>query len=109
VVQNARRYLSVNPLVPLPYRFLAQGSEAQGKLKPAIEAYRAILELNPQNPGEIHYNLARLMWKTGDPGARRQVLQALEEAPRHRAALALLLEMQGESKAGDPAKKEGGG
>jgi tetratricopeptide (TPR) repeat protein len=97
VQQNARRYLAVDPLVPLPYRFLARAGEAQGRLPVAIEAQRALLQLDPPNPAEVHYDLARLMHRAGEAGARRQVLQALEEAPRYRAALALLLQMGGQA------------
>jgi len=47
----------------------------------------------PANPAEVHFELARLLQRRGDPEARGQVLRALEEAPRHRAALNLLLEL----------------
>jgi len=97
VAQNARRYLAVNPLVALPYRYLAQASEAQGQTSAAIEADRALLQLDPPNPAEAHFHLAQLLHQTGDPAARRHVLQALEEAPRYRAALQLLLRMNSES------------
>ncbi|MBI5383472.1 MAG: tetratricopeptide repeat protein [Verrucomicrobia bacterium] len=93
VVQSARSYLAVNPLVALPYRFLAEASEALGQLQAAINARRALLQLDQPNPAEAHFNLARLLHRMGDPTARRHVLQALEEAPRYRAALRLLLEM----------------
>jgi tetratricopeptide (TPR) repeat protein len=93
VGQAVRRYLAVNPLVALPYRFLAQASEAQGQTSAGIEACRALLELDPPNPAEVHYDLARLLHRAGEPAARRHVLQALEEAPRYRAALQLLLEI----------------
>jgi tetratricopeptide (TPR) repeat protein len=93
VLQNAQRYLAVNPLVAPPYRFLAQASEAAGELPGAIAAYRALLALDPPDPAEAHFDLARLLHRQGDPAARRQVLQALEEAPRYRAALRLLLEI----------------
>jgi len=94
VAQNARRYLAVDPLVAPPYRYLAEASEATSQAKPAIEAYRALLQLDPANPAEVHYHLAKLLFEQGDPAARRQVLQALEEAPRYREALRLLLQMQ---------------
>ena len=43
----------------------------------------------------MYYRLARLLFKTGDlVAARRKVLESLEEAPRYRAALRLLLEIE---------------
>jgi tetratricopeptide (TPR) repeat protein len=95
VLLNARRYLAVNPLVAQPYRFLAQASERTGETASAIEAYGAWLRLNPLNPAELHFRLAQLLHRSGDPEARRHVLQALEEAPRYRDALRLLLEIDG--------------
>ncbi len=96
VAQSANQYLAVNPLTPLPYRFLAEASEELGEPEPAIRCYRALLELNPPDLAAVHFNLARLLHKAGDPGARRHVLQALEEAPRYQAALRLLLEINRE-------------
>jgi tetratricopeptide (TPR) repeat protein len=93
VALNARRYRAVNPLVPVPYRFLAEAAERTGDTHSAIEARRALLELGPADPAEAHFRLGRLLYRAGDPGAKRQVLQALEEAPRYREALGLLLEM----------------
>lgn len=91
---NAERHLAVNPLVPTPYRFLAEAGEQTQDLGPAIAAYRALLELNPPDPADTHYRLARALHRVGDPGARRHVLLALEEAPRFREALKLLLEIE---------------
>ena len=93
VALNARRYLAVDPLVPLPYRFLAQAAEETSEAPTAIRAYRALLELDPPDPAQVHFDLARILHRGGDPEAKRQVLQALEEAPRYRAALQLLLEI----------------
>jgi tetratricopeptide (TPR) repeat protein len=98
---NAQRYLAVNPLVPAPYRFLAQAGERRGETSSAIAAYGALLQLDPPDPAETHFRLAQLLDRTGDPAARRHVLQALEEAPRYRAALQLLLEI---NKKSPPAK-----
>ena len=96
VEQNARRFLAVNPLVPLPYRFLAQASEHLQESHTGIEAYRALLELDPPDPVDVQFHLAQWLFRTGNPEARRHVLQALEEAPRYRAALDLLLRIDGE-------------
>jgi tetratricopeptide (TPR) repeat protein len=96
VIQNAQRYLAVNPLVPAPYRFLAQAGEQTGQTRMTIDAYRALLQLDPPDPAHVHFHLAEQLHRTHDPDARRHLLQALEEAPRYRAALRLLLEMNGE-------------
>jgi tetratricopeptide (TPR) repeat protein len=97
VEQNARRYLAVNPLLASPYHYLAQASEEKGDTQTAIDAYRALLQLEAADPAAVHYRLARALHKRGDPEARRQVLQALEEAPRYREALGLLLEINGQT------------
>ena len=93
VATNARRFLQVNPLVAAPWRALAQAAAVTGDDATAITANRTLLKLDPANPAEVHYELARLLHRRGDTEARGQVLRALEEAPRHRAALNLLLEL----------------
>ena len=94
VYENAQRALAVNPLVPKPHRFLAQSAEAEGHDAEAIAANRTLLRLDPPDPAETHFRLARLLHKKSDPEAKRQTLQALEEAPRFRDALKLLRELQ---------------
>ena len=50
-----------------------------------------LLQLDPPDLPGIHYRLAKQLQATGDlAGARLQVLQALEDAPRFRAAYELL-------------------
>jgi tetratricopeptide (TPR) repeat protein len=93
VVLNARRSLAVNPLVTAPYRLLAQASRHSDDTSQAIQSNRALLQLDPPNPAEVHFELAKAYQRTGDPGAKRQVLEALEEAPRYRQALQLLTEI----------------
>jgi tetratricopeptide (TPR) repeat protein len=93
-VRNAAdRYLAVNPLVVPPYRYLARASVELGDKTAAIAADRTLLKLDPPNPADTQFQLAQLLHETGDPEARRHVLQALEEAPRYRDALALLLDI----------------
>lgn len=104
VLLNARRYLAVNPLVAPPYRYLAQASEASGKPAEAIDAFQALLQLDTSNPANSHYQLARLLHPTDPQQARRHVLQALEEAPRHRAALQLLLQLHARANASNPTQ-----
>ncbi|PYI84817.1 MAG: hypothetical protein DME26_12665, partial [Verrucomicrobia bacterium] len=60
VVLNAERYIAVNPLVPQPFRYLARGSEALDHKPAAIDAYTTLLQLDPPDPAEVHFRLARL-------------------------------------------------
>ena len=93
VLDYAARYQAVDPLRPEPHRSEAEASEALGKTAPAIAAYRTLIQLGPSDPAGTHYRLARLLRTTGDASAKREVLLALEEAPRFRDALDLLLEI----------------
>jgi tetratricopeptide (TPR) repeat protein len=97
---NAERYVAVNPLVPQPYRYMARASEALDKRPAAIAAYSTLLRLDPPDPAEVHFRLARLLHEAGNPAAKRHVLQALEEAPRFREAHGLLLKFNAESEKG---------
>ncbi|MDB6070327.1 MAG: Tetratricopeptide repeat protein [Verrucomicrobiales bacterium] len=94
---QARRALAVNPLIAAPWRTLARAAESNRHLPNAISAWRTLLALEPPNPSSVHYQLARLLHQSGSPEARRQVLMALEETPRHRAALELLQKISSDS------------
>jgi tetratricopeptide (TPR) repeat protein len=91
VIQNAKRALAVNPLIAPPYRGLAQASEAGEDWRTAAGAYRTLLLLDPPNPAEVHFMLARVLHRMGSAEARLHVLSALEDMPRNREALRLLL------------------
>jgi tetratricopeptide (TPR) repeat protein len=94
VAQNARRLLAVNPLIPAPHRQLARALEQLGERDEAITAYRALAWLDESDPADLHYHLARLLHQSGRRAeARREVLKALEDAPRFRSAHRLLLEL----------------
>jgi tetratricopeptide (TPR) repeat protein len=95
VATNAERFLAVNPLLPQPYRYLGRAGEELGRPATAIRSYQRLLLLDPPDPAEVHFRLARLLYQQGElPGAKRHVLQALEEAPRYRDAQRLLLEIE---------------
>ncbi|MBC7796770.1 MAG: hypothetical protein H7Z37_07855, partial [Pyrinomonadaceae bacterium] len=94
VARNSERYLAVNPLVPPPYRYLAQAAAGTGDDSAAVVAWSTLLQLDVPERADGHYQLASLLRKRGDDGeARRHALLALEETPRYRAALRLLLEL----------------
>jgi tetratricopeptide (TPR) repeat protein len=96
VTNYTEHLMAINPLISLPYRAAARANVALGKNDRAIAAYRGLILLDPTDPVEVHYQLARLLHARGDAEseARRQVLQALEDAPRFRDAQQLLLEIK---------------
>jgi tetratricopeptide (TPR) repeat protein len=86
--------LAINPLVPGPHRFLAEAATALSDRPAAIQAHRTLLQMDPLDAADQHYRLAGLLVAEQQlPEARRQVIRALEEAPRFRAAHQLLLEI----------------
>lgn len=91
VIINSKKLLAINPLIAPPYRYLAQACEAVNDRPSAASAYRTLLLLDPPNPAEVHFSLARVLHQMQDIEARKHVLLALEETPRNRAALRLLL------------------
>ena len=104
VAVNANRMLAVNPLVPAPHRFRAEAAEQLGDSQAAAESYHALLELDPADPALLHFRLAHHLHLLKRPEeARRQVLMALEEAPRYRDAHRLLLTIVQADSAGHQA------
>jgi tetratricopeptide (TPR) repeat protein len=95
VTKYAERLLAINPLISLPHRALADAGVAMGKSDQAITAYRKLLMLDPPDPVDVHFRLARLLHARGDAEdeAKRQLLQCLEDAPRFQDALRLLVEI----------------
>ncbi len=94
VRRNCERYLAVNPLVAPPYRALARAAAGTGDDSTAVVAWRTLIQLDVPERAEAHFQLARLLHKRGDTAeARRHTLLSLEETPRYRAALGLLLEL----------------
>jgi len=87
----AEAWLAINPLAAAPWRALLTTHEQRAEAPDAIQAARVLLQLDPPDEPSIHYRLARQLKASGDTeGARRHVLQALEDAPRFRAAYDLL-------------------
>jgi tetratricopeptide (TPR) repeat protein len=94
VKRVAEQLLAINPLIPAPHRFLVQASVALNDRPTAIEGHRTLLLLDPLDRAEHHYQLGKLLYEEKNlPEARREVVKALEDAPRYRAAHALLLQI----------------
>jgi len=96
VKADAEQVIAINPLVPAAHNYLAKVAEATGDRQLGIQAHRTLLMLDPLDRAEHHYQLARLLAEDQKlVEARREVVRALEDAPRYRAALGLLVEIAG--------------
>lgn len=93
VADNGSRYLAVYPMLPTAYWRLGRAGEELGREEPAIDAYRRLLLLDPADPVDIHYRLAKLLQRRDPAEAKRHILEALADAPRFREGHRLLLAM----------------
>jgi tetratricopeptide (TPR) repeat protein len=96
VVQNGERYCAVYPMLSALYWRLGRAQEELGRAEQAVQAYRHLLLLEPSDPVEVNYRLARLLQQRDPAAAKRYILEALADAPRFREGHQLLLKMVGE-------------
>jgi tetratricopeptide (TPR) repeat protein len=90
---SVRRLMEINPLLPQAQKARAETSERLGQNDDAIQGLEAWLLMDPDDPSEAHFRLAKLLYLKGDPRAKPHVLAALEGAPRFREAQKLLLKI----------------
>ncbi|MBP87041.1 MAG: hypothetical protein CMJ64_10050 [Planctomycetaceae bacterium] len=88
------RLLAINPLRPAPHRHLVKAAEQLGDNDRAIGSLRALVEMDPIDPADMHYRLGAALHRKGElPAAKAEIVKSLEEAPRFRAAHRQLLEI----------------
>jgi tetratricopeptide (TPR) repeat protein len=97
VAENAERYLAVNPLLGAAYARLGRACEELGQDEAALASYERLLLLDPADPVDANYRLARLLRQRDPVAAKRHVLEALADAPRFRAGHQLLLQILADS------------
>jgi tetratricopeptide (TPR) repeat protein len=86
-LERAHALLAINPFSEGAYRLIAATTPGGESRK----ALASLIALEPLDIGRLHYDLA-LELKESDPeAARRHVLKALEDNPRFRSALELLV------------------
>ncbi|MFC1765070.1 peptidase MA family metallohydrolase [Planctomycetota bacterium] len=93
VLEYGEAFLAVYPLLGQVYADLGYAHEALHQNEPAAHAYNCLLHLDPENPADVHYRLARLLHDRDPDVAKRHLLESLADAPRFRAAQKLLLKM----------------
>jgi tetratricopeptide (TPR) repeat protein len=93
VARQGTKYMAVYPMLPQLQWELGRANEELGHDEQAIESYKRLLLLDPADPVDVHYRLARLLEHKDPAAAKRHVLLALADAPRFREAHRLLLEI----------------
>ena len=93
--RNALRYLAVQPLQPIGHILLTQAAKKLDRPADIAASQHALLEMDPVDPAATHFQLAQALQASGEYSrAKRQVLMALEQAPRYRAAQQFLLDLR---------------
>ena len=86
----AKRFFSANPLSPIGHRYMALSAQETGNMAATVRPLKRLLLLDPADPVDLHFRLATALADTAPAEAKRHALQALEDAPRFRAAQKLL-------------------
>jgi tetratricopeptide (TPR) repeat protein len=90
--EAAGQLLAVQPLITTGHEAWIEAVEKLGQPAEGTSSLRALQQLEPLDPAELHYRLARSLFAAGQlDESRREVLFALEETPRYREAQELLL------------------
>jgi tetratricopeptide (TPR) repeat protein len=97
------RLMWISPYDVATHARLAELAGRAGRHALAVRERRAVLALDPPDPLEARYQLARALAASGDAGgARRELLSVLERAPSFEKGQALLLELRAGSAGGRP-------
>ena len=84
---------------------MGRANEELGHNEQAIDSCRRLLLLDPADPADINYRLAKL-FQDQDPGtAKRYVLEALADAPRFRQGHRLLLKIISDTRSGSSSSE----
>lgn len=86
-------WIAISPMASTPWKSLFSAEKALGNQDSAIFAAKAFVHLEPSQAAQMRYELAQLYKKSNPSEAKRQVLMALEDAPRYRLAYELLREI----------------
>jgi tetratricopeptide (TPR) repeat protein len=98
VLKYGEKYLDVYPMLPQLHWQLGRANEELERAEQAVASYKRLLLLDPPDPADVNYRLARLLEHTNPDEAKRHVLLALAEAPRFRQAHQLLLRIVSEAR-----------
>ncbi|OUW17112.1 MAG: hypothetical protein CBD18_05505 [Opitutales bacterium TMED158] len=90
VVRWANAWIAIKPIAIEPWRALFTTHARFRYEAEAIATGNVLVELDPPDIAQVHYELARQHQRRSPEVARRHALMSLEEAPRFRLAYQLL-------------------
>lgn len=93
VITNVKRGLAINPFNQRIHYCNGCAHEAKAEPALAVKSFEKALLLDPVNPSELRFRLARLLKTDDETKARRYLLDSLADSPRYREAHGLLLEL----------------
>ncbi|MHC4507435.1 MAG: tetratricopeptide repeat protein [Planctomycetota bacterium] len=93
VVKMGEKYLAIYPRLGSSYWWLGRAYEELSRDEQAVESYQHLLLLDPVDPVDVNYRLARLLRHRDPAAAKKHILKALADAPRFRQGHRLLLEI----------------
>ncbi|NLT70123.1 MAG: hypothetical protein GXX91_05445 [Verrucomicrobiaceae bacterium] len=93
VLANGRRGFAINPFHQRLHYCEGCAHEALAEPALAVASFENALRLDPVNPSELRFRLARLLRSDDEKKARRYLLDSLADSPRYLEAHGLLLEM----------------
>lgn len=85
--------LSIDPLQPKPLREMLLATQKLDRPQETQKLLHSLLELDPSDGARLHFQLAQILKEDAPAAAKRHILLSLEQAPRYRAAHALLLQL----------------
>jgi tetratricopeptide (TPR) repeat protein len=98
----AEKLRSINPLLPEGHQALAKAAERLDQPEKTVGPLSALLALDPIDPAGVDYRIAHALADLGQRDrAKHHLLRSLEQAPRYRDALRLLLALTVDKEAAD--------
>jgi uncharacterized protein HemY len=95
LLRYGEQYLAIQPLTVTGYEAIATAAEQVDAPERAVAAIGVMKLMEPVDPAQLDLRLATSLANLNhNVDAKRAVLQALDEAPRYRDALRLLLSLQ---------------
>ncbi len=94
VTKNADRVMAINPFQKEIHYCSGCAHQAMKDSSAAITSFEKSLNLNPTNPSEVRFRLAKLLRPRDQLRSKRYLLDSLADSPRFREAHAFLLKVE---------------